>query len=235
MLIDQYYSAHDGKISFTREQGSNFAKQVADDFNPIHDPDSRRFCVPGDLMFSVILARYGLSRHMEFKFTGMVDETVELLLPEDTPELVISDSAGKQYLTIARSGENSLAAASIDALTRSYVEFSGHTFPHILVPLLAEQGVMINPDRPMVFYESMVIDIDRLDFEAADLVIDRNDLVIAGKRGELQLAFNLVDAGEIIGRGKKRMVLGGLREYDQRVMDAAITSVDERKRQYLSA
>ena len=235
MLIDQYYSAHDGKISFTREQGSNFAKQVADDFNPIHDPDSRRFCVPGDLMFSVILARYGLSRHMEFKFTGMVDETVELLLPEDTPELVISDSAGKQYLTIARSGENSLAAASIDALTRSYVEFSGHTFPHILVPLLAEQGVMINPDRPMVFYESMVIDMDRLDFETADLVIDRNDLVIAGKRGELQLAFNLVDAGEIIGRGKKRMVLGGLREYDQRVMDAAITSVDERKRQYLSA
>ena len=235
MLIDQYYSAHDGKISFTREQGSNFAKQVADDFNPIHDPDSRRFCVPGDLMFSVILARYGLSRHMEFKFTGMVDETVELLLPEDTPELVISDSAGKQYLTIARSGENSLAAASIDALTRSYVEFSGHTFPHILVPLLAEQGVMINPDRPMVFYESMVIDMDRLDFETADLVIDRNDLAIAGKRGELQLAFNLVDAGEIIGRGKKRMVLGGLREYDQRVMDAAITSVDERKRQYLSA
>ena len=235
MLIDQYYSAHDGKISFTREQGSNFAKQVADDFNPIHDPDSRRFCVPGDLMFSVILARYGLSRHMEFKFTGMVDETVELLLPEDTPELVISDSAGKQYLTIARSGENSLAAASIDALTRSYVEFSGHTFPHILVPLLAEQGVMINPDRPMVFYESMVIDIDRLDFEAADLVIDRNDLVIAGKRGELQLAFNLVDAGEIIGRGKKRMVLGGLREYDKRVMDAAIANVDERKRQYLSA
>ena len=235
MLIDQYYSAHDGKISFTREQGSNFAKQVADDFNPIHDPDSRRFCVPGDLMFSVILARYGLSRHMEFKFTGMVDETVELVLPEDTPELVISDSAGKQYLTIARSGENSLAAASIDALTRSYVEFSGHTFPHILVPLLAEQGVMINPDRPMVFYESMVIDMDRLDFETADLVIDRNDLAIAGKRGELQLAFNLVDAGEIIGRGKKRMVLGGLREYDQRVMDAAITSVDERKRQYLSA
>ena len=235
MLIDQYYSAHDGKISFTREQGSNFAKQVADDFNPIHDPDSRRFCVPGDLMFSVILARYGLSRHMEFKFTGMVDETVELLLPEDTPELVISDSAGKQYLTIARSGENSLAAASIDALTRSYVEFSGHTFPHILVPLLAEQGVMINPDRPMVFYESMVIDMDRLDFEAADLVIDRNDLVIAGKRGELQLAFNLVDAGEIIGRGKKRMVLGGLREYDKRVMDAAIANVDERKRQYLSA
>ena len=155
MLIDQYYSAHDGKISFTREQGSNFAKQVADDFNPIHDPDSRRFCVPGDLMFSVILARYGLSRHMEFKFTGMVDETVELVLPEDTPELVISDSAGKQYLTIARSGENSLAAASIDALTRSYVEFSGHTFPHILVPLLAEQGVMINPDRPMVYMEDV--------------------------------------------------------------------------------
>jgi hypothetical protein len=29
-------------------------------------------------------------------------------------------------------------------LTQSYVAFSGQTFPHILVPLLAEQNVMIS-------------------------------------------------------------------------------------------
>lgn len=235
MLIDQYYSVHDGKISFTREQGSNFAKQVADDFNPIHDPDSRRFCVPGDLLFSVILASYGLSRHMEFRFTGMVDDSIELLLPPDDGELVISDSTGKEYLTISRSGDNIREERVIDGLTRRYVEFSGHTFPHILVPLLAEQGVMINPDRPMVFYESMVIDLERLDFVDLQLVIDRNELAISGKRGEVQLAFNLVGDGEIVGRGKKRMVLGGLRAYDREVMDATITDVEQRKRQYLAA
>ena len=45
MFIDQYYSEQDGTISFTREQGSEFAKRVADDFNPLHDADAKRFCI----------------------------------------------------------------------------------------------------------------------------------------------------------------------------------------------
>lgn len=233
MLIDQYYSAGNGKISFTREQASNFAKQVADDFNPIHDPDARRFCVPGDLMFSIILARYGLSQHMEFTFTGMVVDGIELVLPEPATELAINDTAGKQYLTIRREGENSGDAALIDRLTSEYVEFSGHTFPHILVPLLAEQNVMINPERPVVMYESMNIDLDRLDIQSPGLVEEPHELVINGKRGELKLAFNLVDAGEIVGRGNKRMILSGLREYDKAVMDATVASLNERKLAFL--
>jgi hypothetical protein len=233
MLIDQYYSAQDGKISFTREQGSNFAKQVADDFNPIHDPDARRFCIPGDLLFSIILARYGLSQHMEFAFTGMVVDGIELLLPESAPELAINDTQGRQYLTIRRGGENTRDAVLLDRLTREYVEFSGHTFPHILVPLLAEQNVMINPDRPMVMYESMTIDLDRLDIEAPGLELDHNELTINGKRGELKLAFNLVDSGAVVGRGNKRMILSGLREYDKAAMDAIIATLNERKLAFL--
>ncbi len=36
--------------------------RVVDDFNPIHDEDNKRFCVPGDLLFSVLLANVGLSQ-----------------------------------------------------------------------------------------------------------------------------------------------------------------------------
>ena len=234
MFIDQYYTANNGTISFTREQGSNFAKHVADDFNPIHDIDSRRFCVPGDLLFAVIIARYGLSQHMEFQFTGMVDDSSELILPEPGQELAFDDEAGKKYLSARRSGDNSREVTLIDHLTHAYVEFSGHTFPHILVPLLAEQNVMFNPARPMVFYESMVIDLDRLDIEAPIMVQEKNELTLDGKRGEVQFAFNLVDSGSVVGRGKKRMVLGGLREYDASVMDAAVTTFNERKQDYLS-
>ena len=234
MFIDNFYTANKGKISFTREQGSNFAKQIADDFNPIHDPDSRRFCVPGDLLFAVIIARYGLSRHMEFRFTGMVDDSSELLLPEPAEALAIDDEAGKKYLTIQRTGDCTREEKLIDNLTHAYVEFSGHSFPHVLVPLLAKQNVMINIARPMVFYESMVIDLDRLDIEAPELVEEKNELAIDGKRGEVQFAFNLVEAGAVVGRGKKRMVLGGLREYDAAVMDDAVTSLNQRKRDYAS-
>ncbi len=54
MFLDTYYSDKNGEFSFTREQASNFAKRIAGDFNPIHDEDNKRFCVPGDLLFSVL-------------------------------------------------------------------------------------------------------------------------------------------------------------------------------------
>ena len=232
MLIDQYYTARDGRISFTREQGSNFAKQVADDFNPIHDVDARHFCIPGDLLFAIVLKQYGLSRHMEFGFTGMVIEGIELELPEAAEVLSINDVAGKQYLTIRRSGANTRDAALIDALTRSYVEFSGHTFPNILVPLLASENVMINPERPVVMYESMSIDLDTLDIAKPTLEVDHNEVVINGKRGEAHLAFNLVEAGEVVGRGKKRMILSGLREYEKQAMDDIVVNLNQRKQDF---
>jgi hypothetical protein len=85
----------------------------------------------------------------------------------------------------------------------------------------------------MVMYESMTIDLDRLDFEAPALQIDHNELVTNGKRGEVKLAFNLLDSGAVVGRGNKRMILSGLREYDKAAMDATIASLNERKLAFL--
>jgi hypothetical protein len=234
MFIDQYFSENDGKISFTREQGSNFAKHIADDFNPLHDADAKRFCIPGDLLFSIILSRYGLSRHMEFVFSGMVVDGIELVLPEPSAELQFKDSNDKQYLSARRSGENSNDETLITNLTRDYVTFSGHTFPHILVPLLAQQNVMINPDRPMVMYQSMIIDLERLDIKTPRLEIDHNELELNGKRGNILLAFNLVENGEIVGRGKKHMLVSGLREYDKAASEAAIASFNQRKQDFFN-
>ena len=61
MFLDKYYSEVGTKVQFTRQQGSGFAKEIADDFNPLHDPDAKLFCVPGDLLFAIALAKYGLS------------------------------------------------------------------------------------------------------------------------------------------------------------------------------
>ncbi|MEZ5503535.1 MAG: DUF3581 family protein [Halioglobus sp.] len=229
MIIDQYYSEPHGRICFTREQGSNFAKQVANDFNPLHDVDAKRFCIPGDLLFAIILSKYGMSRHMEFVFSGMVTAGVELILPEPSAELHINDTDGREYLRVKRAGETTHDAPLIQNLIRSYVQFSGQTFPHILVPLLAEQNVMINPERPMVIYESMSIDLDRLDIAQPLLEGDYNALEISGKRGSVELAFHLADGGEIVGRGKKHMLLSGLREYDADIIAAAIVTYNGSK------
>ncbi|MEM6579893.1 MAG: DUF3581 family protein [Pseudomonadota bacterium] len=234
MLIDQFYSDRDGKLCFTNEQGSQFAKHIAGDFNPIHDADSRRFCVPGDLLFAVILSRYGLSQHMEFRFTGMVDETSELLLPAAAQTMTLSDGADKEYLSVTRGGDTSTDSVLIDELIKAYVSFSGHSFPDLLVPLLASHNVMINPARPMVFYESMVIDLDRLDLREPTLEEDSSQAVIDGKRGAARFSFTLMDAGKVVGRGQKRMVIGGLREYDEATMSRAIDEYKRLKQQYLS-
>jgi hypothetical protein len=235
MFIDPYYNALDGKISFTREQGSNFAKQVADDFNPLHDHDAKRFCIPGDLLFSVILAKYGLSQHMEVVFSGMVLEGIELVLPEATERLSIDDTHGKHYLSIARGGDNTRDTQLIDDLTRNYVEFSGHSFPHILVPLLAEHNLMLNPDRPVAIYESMAIDLDHLDISDPVLESASSSVKITGKRGDATLAFNLVENGSVIGRGMKRVILGGLRDYDEEAMTGAIAAYNQLKSDFVAA
>lgn len=236
MLIDPYYSQSERKIRFTRQQASDFAKKIADDFNPLHDIDSKRFCVPGDLLFSVILAQYGITRHMRFTFCGMVTDEVTLLLPENSAQLSIANEQNKEFLLIEHSGDNSTDGQLIDNLTRSYVTFSGHTFPHILVPLLQEKGVMINPERPMVMYQSMLIDLDRLDCHAIDLELDRQKttLEVNGKRGNVCLAFNLTCDGQIIGRGEKHMVVSGLKPFEADVVATITTDYAQWKKDFVA-
>ncbi len=185
-------------------------------------------------MFSIILAKCGISQHMEFIFSGMVTAGVELVLPEPSGELYIKDTNEREYLRVKRAGETTHAESLIQNLTQSYVEFSGQTFPHILVPLLAEQQVMISPDRPMVIYQSMTIDLDRLDIANPLLKGDYNQLEINGKRGSVELAFHLEDSGEIVGRGKKHMLLSGLREYNEVVVAGAITMYNDSKNAFAS-
>ena len=63
-MLTPYYQQDAEFVTITREQGSQFAKKVADDFNPLHDADAKKFCVPGDLLFSLVLSRYGVSENL---------------------------------------------------------------------------------------------------------------------------------------------------------------------------
>ncbi len=218
-LINQFFNEKAGLVSFSRQQASDFAKKIAGDFNPIHNPDAKRFCVPGDLLFAVVLAKYGLSQQMRFKFLGMVGDAVALKFPEKTAgKLSISDEKGKAYLTVEASGYTNSEESLIDILTRRYVEFSGQTFPHILVPLMREHQVMINPKRPLVIYESMSIDMMKMDVSDITLELTGSSLEVNGKRGDATLEFSLVASGEVVGKGEKTMVLSGLRAFDEDVM-----------------
>ena len=235
MFLDNYFNKNEGNINVSPQQASNFAKKVAGDFNPIHDEDAKRFCVPGDLLFALVLNNYGLSQNMNFTFSGMVGDGVDLVFPDaSNSSFTISDSNGKDYLSIEHEGETSTDPDLIQNLTRHYVEFSGQTFPHILVPLMAEHKVMINPDRPLVIYESMAINMNRLDIKDPVLELANSTLDVNGKRGSVCLEFNLKSGDEIVGTGEKKMVLSGLREFDQESIDQLVENYASRKQAYSS-
>ena len=234
MNLENYYQLDGPRLSFTRQQGSDFAKSVAGDFNPIHDIDSKRFCVPGDLLFSVIIHHYGLCQTMGFSFSGMVSDDVTLILPEvSAREISIYDDNDKKYLDVSSDGANTSNQAVIESLTRNYVEHSGHTFPHVLVPLMQKNNIMINTERPLVIYDHMRISLDTLDIDAVDLKLSESIFRLYGKRGDVALNYELLCNGEPIGKAQKKMVLSGLREYDQAKIDELVSLYTERKQQYI--
>lgn len=233
MFIEQYCAIDTEQISFTRQQGSDFAKQVADDFNPLHNIDAKRFCVPGDLLFSIIIAKSGLHKEMSFDFSGMVNDGIALTFPNDiTNKFDIVDSQNKTYLSVEASGEKTHCVSLINALTKAYVDFSGHTFPDILVKLMTENNVMINPARPMIMYQCMKISLERLDITTLTLKLAKTSLTIEGKRGDAWLEFDLISNNEVVGHGKKHMLLSGLREYCQDNVDTMVAQYENSKAAY---
>ncbi|MCW8930403.1 MAG: DUF3581 domain-containing protein [Gammaproteobacteria bacterium] len=239
MNIENYFnidsSASAPQVSFTRNQASSFAKGVAGDFNPIHDEDHRRFCVPGDLLFSVFLAQYGVNQEMKFEFSGMVLDTTQLIFPIDVSDsFSLQDVNEKDYMDITMSGEKTRDPDFISMLSEKYVQFSSRTFPDILVPLMEKENVMINPARPLVIYKNMEIYLDKLSGNNIDLELKNAELKNNGKKGEVRLEFSILADGEEIGHGAKNLLLSGLREYDLSQLDGVVTSYAQRKSEFLS-
>ena len=220
-FLDQYYQQESPEqFSISAEQGSGFAKQVAGDFNPIHHPDAKRFCVPGDLLFAIALKRYGLNQKMAFEFTNIVSAGATLSYPEVDEgsggvDLAVTCNRDKKVLALQFSGQQCKDEQRIEPILRSYVEFSGQNFPHIFVPLMKKENAMINPKRPLVMYQSMSFELQSMDFEALDIELTNSTLKSQGKRGNVTLDFAFMSEGRQIGSGTKNLVLSGLRDYDE--------------------
>lgn len=220
-------------FSFTRQQGSDFAKGFAGDFNPIHDEESKRFCVPGDLLFSVLLTKKGIHQRMQFKFLDMVSDNVALSIhPCSATETQIIDTNGKIYLSMQKTGEHTQSTDLIKQLITQYVKFSAMNFPYILVPLMKAQNIMINCQRPLVIYDSMDIELENLSIKQPVIELSSSALVVEKRRGTVTLEFIFKEAGKIVGKGKKSMLLGGLQPYNQEEIDDLIERLANRKALY---
>jgi hypothetical protein len=232
MVLANYFTAKGNQVQFTRDQASRFAKEIANDFNPLHNADAKMFCVPGDLLFSVALNHLGLSQHMHFTFSGMVKDNAVIFPDSDASQIEVVDDEGKQYLSIEREGSTTYDLQLIDRLSSRYVAFSGKAFPHILVPLMAAEGVMINPTRPLVIYQSMEINLDRLDINDPKLESTGSSFDVQGKKGTVRLDFRFMEAGIEVGHGAKYMTLRGLQPYEDDAIQRVIKDYNGYKQAY---
>ena len=240
MNIQDYFQLDGDQLQFTEAQASQFAKSIAGDFNPLHDVGGKRFCVPGDLLFSVLLNRYGVFCSMQVKFEGMLSANVPVGLPTAIDPsidktLALKDANDKTYLEVTASGDRVSDPQAIATLTQKYVQFSGKTFPDILVELMRKEGMMINPSRPLVIYTDMALELHTTDLVAPQLKLADTSLAVEGKKGKATLQFDLYDNDKIIGRGEKNMVLGGLREYDEATMSSIVDQYHQWQQDYRGA
>lgn len=227
MFLTPYFKKENQTVTVQGSQASDFAKGVAQDFNPIHSVGAKRFCVPGDLLFAIVLAEYGLSQKMTFNFAGMVSAGVELQFPDDVEQhFEIRDNKDKHYLSVERHGDVSRCETQIESFVRSYVAFSGVNFTHVLVPMMEQHQVMINPARPLVIYESMSFDLTTLDFEEVSLSLVGQELTVNGKRGDVTLKFELISGGKLVGTGIKTLVMSGLRPYDAELVKGMVADYE---------
>jgi hypothetical protein len=232
MFLSPFVQQSGDEFSFTAEQASRFAKQIAMDFNPIHDEDSKRFCVPGDLLFAYLLSQYGLTESLSCRFDGMVSANVLLHFAQDQDNVQIVDQNGKVYLSMRQSGVRHQECQFIEQLVKDYVRFSGMNFPHILQPLMKAHQLMINPQRPLVIYQSMTLDFLRFSAQCPSLHLSSSELTIDGKRGNVLLQFELRDGAEVIGKGEKRMILSNLVPYDEVQMQGMVDFYNGRKESF---
>lgn len=234
--ISHYVTTDDTGMQFSRSQASNFAKGVAGDFNPIHDVDAKRFCVPGDLLFATLLNRYGVYDTLRVDLMSLVNADVMVELPPTlSAHNEICDANGRHLLSLDVAGSTTSDAAFVSSLVEQYVRFSGKTFPNILVELMRDSNAMINPARPLVIYKDMSLHLDVLSGDNVSLALDKATLEVDGKKGKACLRFVIKNGSEVIGRGEKNMLLSGLREFDENAMSDIVAQYGQWKNSYTAA
>lgn len=232
MFTEEYYTKENDRYSFSKQQGSDFAKGIAGDFNPLHDVTNSRFCIPGDLLFSVMLTKFGVSQHMTFDFQGMVAGDMPVIFSQNDTGVIAKNDKQKVVLEQTVSGENTFEQEFIEGLIRSYVAFSGKTFPHIINRLMKEKGSMINTKKPMVIYDEMSLQFERFSKRSPEVHLVSCNFDVNGKRGLITMNFDLRAGSDSIGSGEKKIIMGGLRPYVQSDIDYLVDVYNEGRTAY---
>ena len=92
--------------------------------------------------------------------------------------------------------------------------------------------MMINPSRPLIIYQSMTLQLITLEFSAPSLFLSKIELNISEKRGNAYLFFDIFDGAKVIGKGKKHLILSGLKPFEKNKVDEMVRKYNELKKMH---
>lgn len=172
MLEDMSLFCADGKYLVSEKDGSNFAKEVCLDYNPIHDEGNLDFAVPGDLLLSLFVWQNGLPCDGSVAFKKPVKGDLELKIDLDgisnsgtDEELVILKNLSSIYLTSIKFYKDFMA---------EYCLLSGSLFPEKLGEVFSDSGLMPGVEKPLVMYSGVDFDLNMDKFSLYDCDLSLN-------------------------------------------------------------
>jgi hypothetical protein len=80
----------------------------------------------------------------------------------------------------------------------------------------------------------MEFELKRLDIPNVKLRLADSRMQVNGKRGDVRLTFEFLCGEIVVGSGRKRLLLSGLRPYEQGGMDQLVNAYLARRDNYLS-
>jgi len=166
---------------------------------------------------------------MTFDFQGMVSGGMPIQFTESDKSIAAKNDKDKQVLHVSRDGDITQNSIFVEGLIRAYVAFSGETFPHTIIKLMKEEGMMINTRKPMVIYDQMTLSFERFSESAPQVELQNCHFDVNGKRGMVVMDFDLLADNESIGSGQKQIIMSGLRPYEQSGIDYLVDTYNAGK------
>jgi len=213
-------SFENGGVYFIdKESGSNFAKDICKDLNPIHNVESKKFIMLGDFLFALYVNEYGFPKNREVIFKNPIKINS---LENSGLEVIVS----KEGIFV---GNQKKVESSVEdflffdeSLLLQYCEISGSLFPDKLWGVFESSGLMPNFKRGIVMYTGVNFgfnfNLDSL-YGDIELDLDNVDYEIVSNRLFLKANVKVDLNGENVGSICKNLVCLGCVDYNKEKFD----------------
>lgn len=206
----------DSLFKFNAVACDAYARNVVKDFNPIHNHLAKNYCVPGDLIFALMVERGGVHGSMRMDFLNRVGKDSEYIFVSGKAGMALLDRGNKVQAQLIGSGDASVCVKCISAVSDAVLSCTSSYFPYKMMRSLRAENLMLSGCRSLVILKSIEVNVSDLHF-ASDLtaVFCSSSLRHSGRRGTIDAHFQLVGGnGQVLGQVIKTALIIGIERFN---------------------